>query len=86
MKHLENFCKLLVMVVAVTLAFVATIDVFDTYAKKAEVLGFIKFMVGFLTYGAYLVAGALFCTEIDKWFKKVHWDKLEELKKVNKID
>lgn len=76
MKALEGFFQLLTVVIALVFSYFSTMKLFNVNMSLPDLI------FGLFTYFAYLFVAASSSDGIHKWFKKVHWDKLEELKKV----
>lgn len=72
MKVLEGFLQLLCVALAMALAYFSTTTLLNVNMTLVDLL------LGLSTYGVYLFAAAAAADGIAKWFKKVHWDIVEE--------
>lgn len=80
MKYIENFCYFVIIAITFTLAYYATRKSFNVVDDSIQSI--VDFMLGFITYSTYLIVATITCNNLQKWFKAEHWDKIEELKKV----
>lgn len=77
MRVIEFIFQLTIVAIAMTCAYFSTTKLFNMNMDLVDLA------LGLLTYGTYLFTGATVADAVGDWFKKVHWDKIEELKKVN---